>query len=91
MPGKTFTYKLRPVAARPASGPTTTTRQSMEESIAGGMFGALSIAGRDEQRADREFLVAFAAWHGFQTINGRAFVGNTPVFARGRRDASSGT
>ncbi len=22
----------------------------------------------------------FAPWHGFQTINGRAFVGNTPVY-----------
>ena len=31
-------------------------------------------------------------WHGFQTIDGRAFVGNTPVFrAKRRRDASSGT
>ena len=52
----------------------------MEESIAGGMFGGLSIAGRHEVRADREYVVAFAPWHGFQTINGRAFVGNTPVF-----------
>jgi FtsP/CotA-like multicopper oxidase with cupredoxin domain len=53
---------------------------SMEESIAGGLFGGLSIAGPHERRADREFVVSFAAWHGFQTINGRAFVGNTPVF-----------
>ena len=35
-----------PGAARRASGRTTTTRSSMEDSIAGGMFGALSIAGR---------------------------------------------
>ena len=52
----------------------------MEDSIAGGMYGALSIAGRHERRADREYVVAFAPWHGFQTINGRAFVGNTPVY-----------
>ena len=80
MPGETFTYAL--TAGRDSAGvwPYHDHSQSMEESIAGGMYGALSIAGRHEQRPDREFLVTFAAWHGFQTIDGRAFVGNTPVF-----------
>jgi manganese oxidase len=79
-PGQTWTYRLR--AGRHSAGvwPYHDHSQSMEESIAGGMYGALSIAGRHEQRPDREFLVTFAAWHGFQTIDGRAFVGNTPVF-----------
>jgi manganese oxidase len=53
---------------------------SMEESIAGGMYGAISILGRREKRADREYVVMFAPFHGFQTVNARAFVGNTPVF-----------
>jgi FtsP/CotA-like multicopper oxidase with cupredoxin domain len=80
MPGRTFTYKLTAGRASAGVWPYHDHSQSMEDSIAGGMYGALSIAGRDEQRADREFLVAFAGWHGFQTIDGRAFVGNTPVF-----------
>ncbi len=52
----------------------------MHDSITGGMYGALSIRGRGERRPDREFVVFFSALNGFQTINGRAFVGNTPVF-----------
>jgi manganese oxidase len=52
----------------------------VERPDAGGLYGALSIAGRHERRADREFLVAFSSHAGFQTINGRAFVGNTPVY-----------
>jgi FtsP/CotA-like multicopper oxidase with cupredoxin domain len=80
MPGEHFTYEL--TAGRGSAGvwPYHDHSASMEDSIAGGMFGALSIAGRREPRADREYVVAFAPWHGFQTINGRAFVGNTPVF-----------
>jgi FtsP/CotA-like multicopper oxidase with cupredoxin domain len=52
----------------------------MDESIAGGMYGVLSIRGRHERAPDREFVVVFAPWGQFQTIDGRAFVGNTPVF-----------
>ena len=52
----------------------------MEDSIAGGMYGMLSILGQHEQRPDREFEVVFAPMGDFQTIDGRAFVGNTPVF-----------
>jgi manganese oxidase len=79
-PGQSFTYRL--TAGRGSQGfwPYHDHSTSMEESIAGGMYGGLSIAGRRERRADREFVVTFAGWHGFQTINGRAFVGNTPVY-----------
>jgi FtsP/CotA-like multicopper oxidase with cupredoxin domain len=79
-PGQSFTYEL--TAGRGSAGfwPYHDHSQSMEESIAGGLFGGLSIAGPHERRADREFVVSFAAWHGFQTINGRAFVGNTPLY-----------
>jgi FtsP/CotA-like multicopper oxidase with cupredoxin domain len=79
-PGESFTYQLTAGPGSAGVWPYHDHSTSMEESIAGGMYGALSIAGRSERRADHEFVVAFAPWHGFQTINGRAFVGNTPVF-----------
>jgi manganese oxidase len=79
-PGQTFTYKLTAGPGSAGFWPYHDHSTSMDESIAGGMFGGLSIAGPRERRADREFVVAFAPWHNFQTINGRAFVGNTPVF-----------
>ena len=80
-PGKSFTYVLD--ATKPSAKgvwPYHDHSRSMEESIAGGMYGALSILGRHERAPDREFVVAFAPLGGFETINGRAFVGNTPVF-----------
>ena len=80
MPGESFTYRLTAGPASAGFWPYHDHSASMEESIAGGMFGGLSIAGRHERRADREFVVTFAPWHGFQTIDGGAFVGNTPVF-----------
>ena len=80
MPGETFTYELTAGKGSAGVWPYHDHSISMEESIGGGMYGALSIAGKRERRADREYLVAFAPWHGFQTVNGRAFVGNTPVF-----------
>ena len=79
-PGQSFTYELTAGPGSAGVWPYHDHSASMEDSLAGGMFGALSIAGRRERRADREYVVAFAPWHGFQTINGRAFVGNTPVF-----------
>jgi FtsP/CotA-like multicopper oxidase with cupredoxin domain len=52
----------------------------MEASIDGGMWGMLSIRRRSEPLPDREFVVVFAPMGQFQSIDGRAFVGNTPVF-----------
>jgi FtsP/CotA-like multicopper oxidase with cupredoxin domain len=80
MPGKSFTYRLTAGPGSAGFWPYHDHSTSMEESIEGGLYGGLSIAGRGEVRADREFVVTFAPWHGFQTIDGRAFVGNTPVF-----------
>jgi FtsP/CotA-like multicopper oxidase with cupredoxin domain len=79
-PGRTWTYEL--TAGRDSAGvwPYHDHSPSMDESIAGGMYGALSILGRGRPRPDREFVVVFAAMGRFQTIDGRAFVGNTPVF-----------
>src|SRR5438105_4088400 len=53
---------------------------SMMDSIEGGMYGMLSILGRHERAPDREFEVVLAPMGKFMTIDGRAFVGNTPVF-----------
>src|SRR4051794_2390033 len=79
-PGRTWTYRL--TAGRDSVGvwPYHDHSPSMEDSLAGGMYGALSIRGRHERPPDREFVVIFAPMGEFQTIDGRAFVGNTPVF-----------
>ncbi|HEV7495988.1 multicopper oxidase domain-containing protein [Baekduia sp.] len=78
--GKTWTYRL--TAGRDSRGvwPYHDHSPSMDDSIAGGMYGMLSILGRHEAAPDREFVVVFAEMGAFQTIDGRAFVGNTPVF-----------
>jgi FtsP/CotA-like multicopper oxidase with cupredoxin domain len=79
--GRTWTYRL--TAGRDSRGvwPYHDHSPSMDASIAGGMYGMLSILGRHEQAPDREFVVVFAEMGAFQTIDGRAFVGNTPVFS----------
>jgi FtsP/CotA-like multicopper oxidase with cupredoxin domain len=79
-PGQSWTYRL---TAGPDSGgvwPYHDHSPSMADSIGGGMYGALSIARRHERRPDREFVVYFETTLGFETIDGRAFVGNTPIF-----------
>jgi manganese oxidase len=79
-PGRSFTYRLR--AGRDSAGvwPYHDHSRSMHDSILGGMYGALSIRGRHERPPDREFLTVFAPVGEFQGINGRAFVGNTPIY-----------
>jgi FtsP/CotA-like multicopper oxidase with cupredoxin domain len=79
--GKTWTYRL--TAGRDSRGvwPYHDHSPSMDASIAGGMYGMLSILGRHERAPDRELVVIFAEMGAFQTIDGRAFVGNTPVFS----------
>ena len=78
--GEQWTYRLR--ARRDSVGvwPYHDHSQSMVESLEGGMFGMLSIRGRHEPVPDREFQVVFSPMGTFMAINGRAFVGNTPVF-----------
>jgi FtsP/CotA-like multicopper oxidase with cupredoxin domain len=78
--GRTFTYELEAGPDSAGAWPYHDHSTAMEASIAGGMYGALSIRGRHEARPDREFVVAFAPLGTLQTIDGRAFVGNTPVF-----------
>jgi FtsP/CotA-like multicopper oxidase with cupredoxin domain len=78
--GQSYTYKL--TAGRDSAGvwPYHDHSPSMHASIEGGLFGMLSILGRHERAPDREFEVVFSPFGKFMAINGRAFVGNTPVF-----------
>jgi FtsP/CotA-like multicopper oxidase with cupredoxin domain len=78
--GRTWTYVL--TAGRDSAGvwPYHDHSPSMHHSLLGGLYGMLSIFGPDEALPDREFPVVFAPMGRFQTIDGRAFVGNTPVF-----------
>ncbi|MDQ3678663.1 MAG: multicopper oxidase domain-containing protein [Actinomycetota bacterium] len=79
-PGKTWTYRLKAGAQAAGFWPYHDHSKSMHESLEGGLWGGMSILGRRERRPDREFVVVFAPMGDFQTINGHAFVGNTPVF-----------
>ena len=78
--GHSWTYRL--TAGRDSAGvwPYHDHSPSMTASIDGGMFGMLSILGRGEPAPDREFEVVFSPFGKFMAIDGRAFVGNTPVF-----------
>jgi FtsP/CotA-like multicopper oxidase with cupredoxin domain len=80
LPGHSYTYRL--VAGDDSAGvwPYHDHSPSMDASIEGGMYGMLSILARHEHAPDREFEVVLASWGKFMTIDGRAFVGNTPVF-----------
>jgi FtsP/CotA-like multicopper oxidase with cupredoxin domain len=79
-PGRSYTYRF--TAGRDSRGIWSyhDHSPSMGTSILGGLYGAISIAGRRERRPDKEFVVFFGDVNGYNTINGRAFVGNTPVF-----------
>jgi len=79
-PGQSYTYELDAVRRSVGVWPYHDHSRDMERSIHGGMYGMLSILGRHEQAPDREFVVVFAPMGQFQTVDGRAFVGNTPVF-----------
>jgi FtsP/CotA-like multicopper oxidase with cupredoxin domain len=79
-PGQTWTYRLTAGPGSAGAWPYHDHSRSMPESIEGGMYGMLSILGRKDPLPDREFVVVFAPMGEFQTINGRAFVGNAPVF-----------
>lgn len=79
-PGQQYTYTLRAGPQSAGIWPYHDHSPSMHDSIVGGMYGALSIDEPGARRPDREFLVYFGTHQTFMTINGRAFVGNTPLF-----------
>ncbi len=80
LPGHTFTYRLTAGPDSAGVWPYHDHSPSMEQSIAGGMFGMLSILAPHQRAPDREFEVVFTPLRKFMTIDGRAFVGNTPIF-----------
>src|SRR5918997_5388569 len=69
-PGASFTYELHARGDSVGVWPYHDHSPSMETSIGGGMYGALSIRGRRERAPDHEFLVVFAEMGEFQTIGG---------------------
>jgi FtsP/CotA-like multicopper oxidase with cupredoxin domain len=79
-PGDSWTYRLEAIEDSAGVWPYHDHSPSMSDSIAGGLYGAVSILGRDEEPPDREFVVYFNEHLELRTVNGRAFVGNTPVF-----------
>jgi FtsP/CotA-like multicopper oxidase with cupredoxin domain len=79
-PGDDFTYTLHAIRDSVGVWPYHDHSPSMMESIDGGMSGVLSIRRRGERLPDHENVVVLQAMNGFMTIDGRAFVGNTPVF-----------
>ena len=79
-PGQTYVYKLTAGPDSAGIWPYHDHSPSMDASISGGLFGMLSILGRHEQAPDREFEVVFSPFGKYMAIDGRAFVGNTPVF-----------
>src|SRR3954449_5339514 len=80
-PGRSYVYRLTAGTDSKGVWPYHDHSPSMMDSIDGGMFGMLSILGRHERAPDREFEVVFSPMgKDFMTIDGRAFVGNTPVF-----------
>jgi FtsP/CotA-like multicopper oxidase with cupredoxin domain len=79
--GQNYTYRLTAGGDSVGVWPYHDHSPSMDDSIKGGLFGMLSIIGRHERAPDREFEVVFSPFgKNFMAINGRAFVGNTPVF-----------
>ncbi|MEA2192117.1 MAG: hypothetical protein QOI73_2238 [Solirubrobacteraceae bacterium] len=78
--GRSWTYRLTAGPDSAGVWPYHDHSKSMDVSIGGGMFGMLSILGRHERAPDREFQVVFSPFGKFMAIDGRAFVGNTPVF-----------
>jgi FtsP/CotA-like multicopper oxidase with cupredoxin domain len=79
-PGGTATYRLQARRSSRGTWPYHDHSSSMEQSIAGGMYGAVIIRGRRERAPDRQNIVFFSQHLGFETVNGRAFIRNTPTF-----------
>jgi len=73
-------YRLKAVADSYGVWPYHDHSSTMGQSIELGLFGAIVIPRPGEPRPDREFVVYLNNQKGFDTINGRAFIGNTPTF-----------
>ena len=80
IPGQSFSYQLTAGPDSAGVWPYHDHSPSMEKSLEGGLYGALSILGRHERAPDREFVVYFTQLLSFMAIDGHAFLGNTPIF-----------
>jgi manganese oxidase len=78
--GGSFTYRLTAGPQSYGVWPYHDHSRDMEASIARGLFGAIVIRRRGERPPDRRFIVYLAKTNGFDTINGRAHIGNAPTF-----------
>lgn len=78
--GGTYTYRLYAGPDSWGVWPYHDHSPSMEQSIAGGLYGALSILRKGERAPDREFVVYFNETLSFMSVDGRAFLGSTPIF-----------
>jgi FtsP/CotA-like multicopper oxidase with cupredoxin domain len=77
--GKGFTYRLTAGPDSYGAWPYHDHSTGMMESIPRGLYGVISIMKKTERPPDRRFVVALGNINGYDTINGRAFVGNTPT------------
>src|SRR5881275_1868170 len=68
-PGRSYTYKLTAGADSVGVWPYHDHSPSMMDSIAGGMFGMLSILSRHDRAPDREFEVVFTPFGKFMAID----------------------
>ena len=78
--GGTWTYRLTALPSSVGVWPYHDHSVDMTRSIGLGLYGAIVIRAKNEPRPDREFIVYLSEHNGFDTINGRAFIGNTPTF-----------
>lgn len=77
--GRSFTYRLTAGPQSVGTWPYHDHSSGMMESIPRGLYGWISIMKKKERAPDRRFVTAFGNINGFDTINGRAFIGNTPT------------
>jgi FtsP/CotA-like multicopper oxidase with cupredoxin domain len=84
--GGHFTYRLKAVEDSYGVWPYHDHSPSMSQSIGLGLYGAISIRKPGDPVPDREFVVYLQHHMGLDTINGRAFIGNTPTFRARRGD-----
>lgn len=78
--GGEYTYRLRAVRGSVGVWPYHDHSPSMHESIELGLYGTIIVRAKGEPQPDREQIMYFAKHMGFDTINGRAFIGNTPTY-----------
>jgi manganese oxidase len=79
-PGGSYTYKLFAGPDSWGVWPYHDHSPSMEQSMAGGLFGALSILRKHERAPDREFVVYLTPMLSYMSVDGLSFLGSTPIF-----------